>query len=109
MMGLTPRQAEVLATVKKLSRDGVSPTIRDIAAAMGTRSVSSIHHAMVKLAERGHLKHLPRRSRSFAVVEMGAAGDAEGLLMQLARRRRMTRDQLVEQAITEFLDRELRA
>ena len=109
MMGLTPRQAEVLAAVKMLSHDGVAPTVRDIAAALGTRSISSVHHAMVKLAERGHLKHLPRRSRSFAVVAMGAAGDTEGLLRQLARRRHTTRDKLVEQAVSEFLDRELRA
>jgi len=107
MMGLTRRQADVLATIKQLSRDGVSPSVREVGAALGIASISSIHHSMIKLVERGYLKHLPRRSRSFVIVE--ATGDAEGLLAQLAARRGVPRDRLVQQAVSEFLERELRS
>lgn len=109
MMGLTPRQAEVLAVIKKLSRNSLSPSIQEIADALGIRSKSSVHNSVMKLIERGHLQHLPNRSRSLLVVEMGGSGDRQGLLAQIARRKGLTRDQLVRQAIDEFLERELRA
>ncbi|MCE2727155.1 MAG: hypothetical protein LW698_10305 [Planctomycetaceae bacterium] len=67
---ITPRQRELLHTIKRLSADakGVPPTLRQIAGEM------RIHWtAARKLAQRceaaGHLRHTPRAARSWVVLD----------------------------------------
>lgn len=109
MMGLTPRQSECLEFLRACQKAGeIMPTYRQIAAHLGITK-SNVHRLVHALADRGYVRFLPNHRQTVMVLEPKLRGDTEGLLAQLALRKRTTRDQLVQQAITEFLDRELRA
>lgn len=67
----TKRQAEALAFILryKAEHDGLSPTVREIAEAMGATSTGQIARFLDALEQRGHItrsKHLPR---SITVIE----------------------------------------
>ena len=62
--GLTPRQQEVLATITDLTeRRGYPPTIREIGAALGMASPSSVHHHVRVLEQAGLLSRSRGRPR----------------------------------------------
>lgn len=62
--GLTPRQREVLATITELTeRRGYPPTIREIGAAVGMASPSSVHHHVRALEQAGLLSRSQGRPR----------------------------------------------
>lgn len=50
-------------------RTGTSPTIREIGAAVGLRSVSSVHAQLVLLERAGAVKSSPGIPRSIRVVQ----------------------------------------
>lgn len=109
MMGLTRRQAEVLAFIRARCAAGiVSPTYQEIADHFGIAK-SNVHRMVHALIERGYLRQIHGRQQTIAPVEPGLNGDSEGVLAQLAKRRGVSRDVLIQQAVDEFLDRELRA
>lgn len=109
MMGLTPRQAECLKFLRDRQRAGkVPPTYQEMADHFGIVK-SNVHRMIHALMERGYVQQLPNRHQSIMVIEPRLRGDTEGLLAQIALRRSTTRDRLVQQAIDEFLERELRA
>lgn len=109
MMGLTSRQVVALAFIREhLVEHGAPPTFQQIADHLGLAK-SSVHRLVQQLVDRGHLRQPWNRRQALSLVEPGLRGDSEGLLAQLAQRRGTTRDRLVQQAVTEFLDRELRA
>jgi SOS-response transcriptional repressor LexA len=71
---LTPRQAEFVAAVDRLTREnGFPPTLQELADAIGVSTCRAAGLATIAVA-RGHLLHTPRRARSFRVVPADAAG-----------------------------------
>ena len=63
-MGLTPRQAEVLAVIVRwFGEYGIGPTIREIMGATGTGSSSSVHAVLCSLERRGHITRKQGRHR----------------------------------------------
>lgn len=109
MMGLTPRQADCLAFIRKRLEAGqVAPSYEEIAGHLGI--VKSNAHRMVHaLAERGHIRMIPNRERSIALVADGVTKPMEAGLALLSRVTGKSRDQLVAQAVEEFLERQVRS
>jgi len=66
--GLTPRQQRVLATIKdSIESRGYPPSMREIGAAVGLTSSSSVAHQLKTLEEKGFLKRDPNRPRALEV------------------------------------------
>jgi repressor LexA len=62
---LTPRQRQILAMIREwVDRHGYPPTMREIAAAVGLASPSSVAHQLTALEEKGFLKRGSRGSRA---------------------------------------------
>lgn len=109
MMGLTPRQADCLAYIRsRLEESDVAPSLDEIAAYLGCVK-SSVHRMVDALVERGHLKRLPNRSRGLALAPDAISSRLEIGLAFLAQVTGRSRDQLVAQAIEEFLSRQVRS
>lgn len=67
---LTPRQRQILTMIRDWSdRHGYPPTMREIAAAVGLASPSSVAHQLTVLEERGHLRRDARGSRAVALLD----------------------------------------
>lgn len=65
---LTVRQRRILATIQDwVVRNGYPPTVREIGAAVGLASSSSVSYQLKSLEERGFLRRGPSRSRSVDV------------------------------------------
>lgn len=70
---LTDRQRAVLETISEsLSTRGYPPTMREIGAAVGLTSPSSVKHQLSVLEERGFLRRDPNRPRAIEVVPLEA-------------------------------------
>lgn len=67
---LTERQRKALVFIERYQADkgGVSPTIKDIAAAMRHRSRSTAYHMLIGLEQRGFIRRLPYRQRAIEVL-----------------------------------------
>ncbi|WP_232677463.1 transcriptional repressor LexA [Nocardioides sp. R-C-SC26] len=66
--GLTPRQQRVLAHIKdSIEQRGYPPSMREIGAAVGLTSTSSVAHQLRVLEEKGYLKRDPNRPRALEV------------------------------------------
>lgn len=70
-LGLTPRQAEVLAFIRRYiaEHNGASPTRREICAGLGMKSSSDVHQLLQRLKERGHIDWAPRQARAITILE----------------------------------------
>jgi repressor LexA len=74
---LTPRQHQILAMIREwVDRHGYPPTMREIAAAVGLASPSSVAHQLAVLEERGHLRRDARGSRAVD-IRPGAEAQSE--------------------------------
>src|SRR3954452_22451491 len=72
---LTPRQRQILTMIREwVDRHGYPPTMREIAAAVGLSSPSSVAHQLRVLEEHGHLRRDARGSRA---VDIRAADRSE--------------------------------
>ena len=66
--GLTPRQQKVLAHIKEaIEQRGYPPSMREIGAAVGLTSSSSVAHQLKTLEEKGFLRRDPHRPRALEV------------------------------------------
>ncbi|MGI8644831.1 MAG: transcriptional repressor LexA [Nocardioides sp.] len=66
--GLTPRQQKVLAHIKEaIEQRGYPPSMREIGAAVGLTSSSSVAHQLKTLEEKGFLRRDPNRPRALEV------------------------------------------
>lgn len=69
LSSLTTRQRAVLDTISEsLAARGYPPTMREIGAAVGLTSPSSVKHQLNVLEERGFLRRDPNRPRAIEVV-----------------------------------------
>ena len=72
---LTERQQQVMDCVRTtLAARGYPPTMREIGAAVGLRSASSVHHQLDALQAKGLLRRDPLRSRTLEVLTSGQVG-----------------------------------
>jgi len=66
--GLTPRQQRILAHLKEcIEQRGYPPSMREIGAAVGLTSTSSVAHQLRVLEEKGFLRRDPHRPRALEV------------------------------------------
>jgi repressor LexA len=72
-MGLTPRQAEILAYITEYSDlRGYAPTLQEIGEKFGLSSVATVHKHISNLVEKGYLRRERRNaSRDLDVVSQG--------------------------------------
>lgn len=67
-MGLTDRQAEILRFIHDhCERNGYPPTVREIGAAVGLASPSTVHAHLAKLESAGHIRRDPTKPRAMLV------------------------------------------
>lgn len=74
-MGLTPRQAEILAYVTSYTEErGFAPTLQEIGDRFGLSSVATVHKHVRHLVDKGYL----RRERRNASRDIEVVGDEPG-------------------------------
>jgi repressor LexA len=72
--GLTARQAEILALIRRhIQRTGMPPTRLEIAAALGFRSPNAAEEHLRALARKGALELLPGASRGIRIADAATA------------------------------------
>ena len=76
----THKQMEILAFIEKFQEEnGYSPTVREICAAVGLTSTSTVHSHLKKLTERGLLQRDEKKSRVMRISKPAVLSDMEGL------------------------------
>ncbi|MEU8542090.1 transcriptional repressor LexA [Streptomyces sp. NPDC048717] len=71
--GLTQRQQQILDIIRSHTQDhGFPPSMREIAAAAGLLSTSSVSHQIRALEKKGFLRQDPQRPRAYVVAEAEA-------------------------------------
>ncbi len=69
MSGLKIREKKVLEFIKQeIKRNGYPPTVRDIAAALGIKSTSTVQKSMEILQEEGYIRKQAGKRRAFEIV-----------------------------------------
>lgn len=69
---ISPRQADTLrAIAAHVVRCGTAPTIRELARALEVPSISSVHHHIRALANKGFVSHVAGAKRSLGITEAG--------------------------------------
>ncbi len=67
---LTPRQAAILAVIKKnIKQKGYPPSVREIGQAVGLSSSSTVHGYLKKLEAKGYLRRDATKPRAMEVLE----------------------------------------
>lgn len=69
----TKVQHQVLASIRKLSKLGYGPTVREIAADIGRSGVSTTHKALTDLRASGVIEWIPGVHRSIEIISEGPA------------------------------------
>ncbi|MBQ9805919.1 MAG: helix-turn-helix domain-containing protein [Clostridia bacterium] len=70
MRKLSQKEQAVLECIRRLSRqNGYSPSVRDIGAAMGFKSTSTVQMYLDRLAEYGYIRRAEGKSRSILLCE----------------------------------------
>lgn len=68
--GLTERQREILAYIKKEIRTrGYPPSVREIGEAIGLSSSSTVHGHLARLEEKGFIRRDPTKPRAIEVCD----------------------------------------
>lgn len=85
---LKPRQQKILDFMKEeISTKGYPPTVREICAAIGIKSTSTVHKDIETLVSEGYLKKDPSKPRALMVVDPGTRSghvDAAGAALKVA-------------------------
>jgi len=69
MVELTQKEKDVYEYINEcLERDGYAPSVRDICAAVGIKSTSSVHEYLRRLETKGYIRKSSGRSRALSVV-----------------------------------------
>lgn len=67
---LTPKQAAILAFIKKnIRQKGYPPSVREIGQAVGLSSSSTVHGYLKKLEAKGYLRRDPTKPRAMEVLD----------------------------------------
>ncbi len=85
---LKPRQQKILDFMKEeITTKGYPPTVREICAAIGIKSTSTVHKDIETLVSEGYLKKDPPKPRALMVVDLGTRSghvDAAGAALKVA-------------------------
>ena len=85
---LKPRQQKILDFMKEeITTKGYPPTVREICAAIGIKSTSTVHKDIETLVSEGYLKKDPSKPRALMVVDPGTRSghvDAAGAALKVA-------------------------
>ena len=66
---LTARQEQILSFITaQLAQKGYPPSVREICAAVGLRSSSSVHAQLTQLEEKGYIRRNPSKPRAIEVL-----------------------------------------
>lgn len=72
MVDLTDNEKAVYEYIQdKITYDGYAPSVRDIAAALGIRSTSTVHAYMRRLEEKGYIQKEQGKSRAVKIERKG--------------------------------------
>lgn len=67
--GLTPRQKEALSFIGGfIERNGYSPSLDEVAKALGLSGKGNVHRLISELEKRGAIRKLPNKNRSMVIV-----------------------------------------
>ena len=67
---LSKRQGEILKYIKScIIKKGYPPSVREIGAAVGLSSSSSVHSNLEALEKKGYIRKSPNKSRTIEVVD----------------------------------------
>ena len=103
---LTPRQRQILHMIRDwIDRHGYPPTMREIGAAVGLASPSSVAHQLKVLEEHGHLRRDARGSRAVSLFpDRSQAPDGDDvrvpLLGKIAAGAPILADEQIEDELT---------
>lgn len=79
-MNLTKRQQEILDFIKRyLARHGYPPTVRDIGAAVGLASSSTVHQHLANLERAGLIRRDPSKPRALELLDRAVHEVRNGL------------------------------
>ena len=68
MVDLTQKEKEIYQYISEcLSKNGYAPSVRDICAAIGIKSTSSVHEYLRRLETKGYIKKSSGKSRALAL------------------------------------------
>ena len=67
MIGLTPRQRDCLRFLRACQPE--CPTYEEMRLALNLKAKSAVHHLVVGLEQRGHLRRLPHRACAIEVLD----------------------------------------
>ena len=76
MQGLTPRQADMLALLK---RSPLTPSFEEMQSALGLSSKSGVHRLITALEERGFIARIRNRARAIQVLDTPKSWDRHAL------------------------------
>lgn len=104
MIGLTKRQAQLLAFIKDyIARYGVAPTVQEMVDGMGGKSKSPTAVMLRKLEERGHIRRMPDRARAVEIVERGHPVNLNPEIHRIAKRYAEDEHITLDVAVNELL------
>lgn len=87
--GLTPRMAQCVAAIRKLSADGVAPSITELQAELRVTNRGQVHALLCDLKDRGAIDWTPKARRSLRIIERPSIADLakldDGLLRDVRR------------------------
>jgi SOS-response transcriptional repressor LexA len=70
MTGLTPRQAKMLGYLVDCETLGKEmPTLRELGAALGIKSIGGTHRMLRELQARGHIRRMHNRPRAIEIID----------------------------------------
>jgi repressor LexA len=68
-IGLTPKQMEVLAIIKRIGKRGFPPTISEIGIALGSKATLNVRRHLDGLQEKGYIHRTPDVARGIKVLK----------------------------------------
>lgn len=85
--GLTGRQRQILDyLIHKAREKGYAPSVREIAAALGLRSPSTVHQHLTALEQKGHIHRNGERMRAVEVVDKALLRGRDAVMLPLVGR-----------------------
>ncbi|HBI63958.1 MAG TPA: transcriptional repressor LexA [Clostridiales bacterium] len=85
MRGISDKQRQILSFIREYTASqGYPPSVREIGAAVGLRSPSSVHAHVKRLHELGYLEKDDRKTRAITLAGGTAGGDAVPILGRVA-------------------------
>jgi len=111
--GLTAKQQDAFdAILAHQAEHGLTPTIAELAAALGVSSKSTAVRLILALEERGYIVRMPFRARSIAVIDAdalpkrGMTVELRAKLLAYCRSRGEKPADVIADAVALFLDAE---